>query len=262
MTITKKQYLVIGATALVLVAITVFLVLQNNGSDVPANTTEETTSTTTPTIGDPLDIASAYYDDWLAAIQSTSTDPFLAGLDKDNRLTTSTREYLEKTKEDKTKTVDPVTCQKSIPKRIGAKLAFRLESEAQYLMLARGADKTPEQAIVTLSAINGEWKISKIECTSGEIAPESEFSFENSGFILKGEQPPLNPTVWYLVFNENGKDGHTSPLHFSDKSLCLDTNGNRSVCTPDQFLNPSKAIVKGTMTEEGVDVEQIELQSW
>lgn len=210
-----------------------------------------------PVVGDPLDEVTDFYNDWFDARNSTSTDPYTLGLAMDARLATSVREYIEEA--DKNAEKDPVLCLTALPPRIGAKPVFKLEDSAQYVVLARGVGGvTPDRAVVDLEPVGGKWLITKIECISGESAPEREFEFEKTGHLLKHNQPPLDPNTWYVVFEENGEDGHIAPLFFSETSICVNAGGEESVCQPDNFSNAIQATVKGSMTEAGVEVKRIE----
>jgi len=209
-------------------------------------------------LGISLDVVSPFYNDWLDAAKSTSTDPYQAGLATDSRLSESVKSYIATAQADTESTLDPVLCQSSVPPRIGAKLSYELDGKAQYLLLARGVGVTPEKAVVSLEVVDGAWLITDIECVSGEEGPVREFSFEREGFLLKSPQAPLDPNLWYLVFEENGQNGHTAPLYFDAASMCVANDETESVCEPTQFINPSQALVKGEMTESGVEVKRVE----
>lgn len=219
--------------------------------------TQQTDDNTIAT-GDPLDVVLPFFNAWFEAVNSTSTDPYQAGLANDPHLTTEVQEYIASKQADMG-TLDPVLCQLSTPPRVGAKAVFQVENKAQFMILPRGLDvPVPERAVVDVEGVNGEWKITKIDCVSGESAPESEFSFEKRGYLLKNNEPPLDPDTWYLVFEENGSDGHIAPLFFSETSTCVSPDGTETVCDPNQFTNPSQATVKGGMSEVGVEVNRVE----
>ena len=92
-----------------------------------------------------------------------------------------------------------------------------------------------------------------------EEAPQREFSFERTGNLLKSDVAPLDPDLWYIVFEENGEKGHVAPLYFDDTSMCKAADGSEVVCNPDQFTNAADAVVKGEMSEAGVQVKLVEL---
>lgn len=206
-----------------------------------------------------MDFALTYYNDWLEAMQSTSTDPISAGLVSDSRLQADLQTYLQEY--DYSTELDPVLCQMTTPDRVGAKTSYVLDREAQFLLLARGLEmKSSRQAVVDIVAEDGNWVISGITCTEGESAPEREFTFEREGFLLKSVPPPLDPEYWHLVFEERGIAGHTAPLFFAEDSMCVAVDGTETVCDPDTLPEAGAAIVKGQMTEAGVDVKRIELE--
>ncbi len=209
-------------------------------------------------IGDPMDATMEFYGPWLAAELSTSSDPQTENLLAHPRLTSELSTGLTSALEDTTLEVNPVLCQTSIPPRIGTKLSYRLDTKAEVHVLARGLeDRSTRIAVVTLTAQNGEWVISDITCSNGETAPEREFSFDKEGFLLKNVPPPLNADNWHLVFEENGVMGHTAPLFFSPESTCIATDTTSTVCSPDTFTEPSKALVQGEMAEAGVSVQRV-----
>ena len=111
-----------------------------------------------------------------------------------------------------------------------------------------------------MKATNNLWQITDISCATGELPPEREYSFEQNGFLLKNVPPPLNDDYWHLVFEQQGQPGHTVPLFFDENSQCVGADGITAVCNPDEFIEPSAAIVKGEMQEAGLTVQVVELQ--
>lgn len=208
----------------------------------------------------PVDTTLDFYDSWLAASQSTSTDPYQAGLADDPVLSKELRAKIAKAGENTEAEVDPVLCQAKVPTQIAALPVFEREDEAQVVVVSRDKGAVA-QAIVTLNQSRGGWFINDITCSEGEIAPErGEFSFEQEGFLLKSVVPPLDPEYWHLVFEQGGEKGHAAPLLFGPASMCTSTDGSTSVCSPDQFTETSKAFVQGEMTEAGVNVKKLELR--
>ena len=207
------------------------------------------------------DITSEFYKSWLVAVQSTTTDPYQAGLSTDQLLTDNVRTYLVDAQKDaEVSMIDPVLCLSFVPKRIGVKSIFASDTSAEVQVLARGNDdKASEYAVVGLIAVEGKWKIDAIACMFGESAPDREFPFDREGFLLKGVPPQLDSNFWYLVFEENGKAGHVAPLTFDSSSVCISPEGSESVCDPNQFVNPSQAHVQGGMTEAGAIVQRIQM---
>lgn len=206
---------------------------------------------------DAMDFTLSYYNEWLNAVLSTTTDPVTAGLANDARLHEDVQAYLAEY--DYSNELDPVLCQTAAPNRVGAKASYVMDREAQFLILARGLEeKSSRQAVVDIAAQDGKWVISTITCTEGESAPEREFTFEREGFLLKSVPPPLDPEYWHLVFEERGVAGHTAPLFFNESSICVSIKGEESVCDPDAFVEAEAVLIKGQMTEAGVDVVRIE----
>ena len=208
-----------------------------------------------------VDVVNEFYGAWLEAVQSTDTDPYQAGLSTDVLLSDSVRTYLVTAQQEEGGlNRDPVLCVSSVPPRVGARSIFISDTSAEVQVLGRGSEeKTSEYAVVSLTAVDGMWQISDIACMSGETAPEQEFAFDREGFLLKGVPPQMDPDFWYLVYEENGKDGHIAPLAFDTDSVCISPDGSERVCDPSQFVNPSPARVQGGMTESGAVVQRIQM---
>lgn len=246
----KKQFIVLGAVFLVVV---ISVVLLTRTSDTKQAATESAIPE-----NDPIDVALEFYNDWLAAARSTTTNPYDAGLPNDARLSKTVQDYLVTVNQ--TDDLDFVMCQTETPTRFVTKAVYTFDREAQILVLARGLpEKSSRQAVVDLVAEDGKWVIAGITCTDGESAPEREFTFEQDGFLLKSVPPPLNPDFWHLVFTERGTPGHTVPLFFSDESTCVSVSGDESICNPDSLPEAHAAVIKGQMTEAGVNVVRVEL---
>lgn len=253
----KKQYLIIGILILIVViGASILMGLVGGGNVDTKNDVSEVEEVT----GDPVDITMEFYKQWLSAVQDPATNPFLLGLTANPVISDEVQAKLEAAREDIGTGLDPVLCQSVVPEKIGAKSLSKLDNKAMVMVIARGGDtKSPDQAIVTLDVVKNTWQITDITCASGESAPEQEFAFDKEGFLLKGVPPQLNPSFWYLVFEENGQAGHVAPLTFEATSMCISPEGNEGVCDPDQFTNPSKAHVQGGMTEAGAVVKRIQM---
>jgi len=207
----------------------------------------------------PAEVVLDFYDPWVAARRSTSTDPYQSGLAQAPILSKELSARLVSTEGQPDSEPDPVLCRATIPTQLSARPVFEGEDEAQVLVTSREQGAT-EQALVTLKHLRGGWYINDIECSLGEFAPEQgEFSFEKEGFLLKSVEPPLDPKYWHLVFEENGEQGHVAPLFFGPASMCQKLDGSTAVCDPSTFTETSKALIQGSMTERGVDVERVEL---
>jgi hypothetical protein len=257
-----KQNLIIGGSVILICAAAVLVIMLTHRGSTPFNLggSNNSITVTERSEKDPLDTVVPFYSDWLNAIFSTSSNPYDAGLATDTRLSESVRTYIAEAKANNPTGVDPVLCQTAIPPRVGSKVVFALPDKAQIMMLPRGVGRVPEAALVDLAPSNGEWQITKISCINGESAPEREFSFEKEGYILKG-QAPLDPQYWYAVYEENGQQGYSAPLFFSDASVCVEVDGDERSCDTNWFMNPSPAKIKGEMTESGVEVKRIEFMS-
>lgn len=208
--------------------------------------------------GDPITVVLDFYDPWVKAVQSKLTDPYREELASNPILSRKLRDRLEDAEDRPEGETDPVLCQSSAPKGISARSVFEDEESAQVLVMSTQEGQYG-QAAVTLNKLNGGWYIDDIECSSGERAPEREFSFEKEGHLLKDNVPaPLDPQYWHLVFEQNGQAGHTVPLFFDAESVCENADGDESTCNTDEFAETTKVIVKGEMTESGVEVKRME----
>jgi hypothetical protein len=205
----------------------------------------------------PRDIVLDFYGPWLDAVRSTSTDPYQLGLGEASIFSQAQRAKIAEAKNTASE-IDPVTCQVSAPEKIITKVLYELEDKAQILVFAKD-DDLKGQAVVTLNRLNEGWYIDDISCSAGEVPPDREFTFEKEGFLLKSVVAPLNPEYWHLIYEENGQLGNAVPLFFSGESTCADAEGNTETCDTTKFMETSKALIKGQMTESGVDVIQLEI---
>lgn len=210
---------------------------------------------------DIIDLTLEFFNQWLEDVQSSEVDAFTSANLDTELLNEDVREYIAANRTKNDTDFDPVLCQFTTPERILSRTMYQLEDGAQIMILSRGDDThRQQQSIVTLAVNEDLWQITDITCASGETAPDREYTFEQSGFLLKSVPPPLDSTNWHLVFEQNGQPGHTVPLFFNENSSCIDTSGVSSVCQPDAFIEPSAAVVKGSMQETGATVQVIEFQ--
>lgn len=207
---------------------------------------------------DPLNIVLDFYESWLAAALSTSTDPYREGLTKEPLLSPELRKHILSDRKRTEADIDPVLCQAIIPPEISARPVSQTETMAEVLVLPRRTEN-PAQAVVKLTRLNEGWYIEDIRCTLGEIGPEREFSFDKEGNLLKSVPAPLNSQYWHLVFEENGQPGHFAPLFFTSASACVTLEGIEGTCDQSQFADAMKAKVQGEMTETGVQVKRLTL---
>ncbi len=201
---------------------------------------------------EPVNIVLDFYDSWAAAARATSTDPYQEGLDNEPLLGKDLRDKLADSKEQFETGTDPVLCQTTTPEVITARVSYVLDDEAQILILSRD-EGLGGQSVATLTKLNDGWYISDITCSAGEFGVDREFSFEKDGYVLK------NPALGgiYIIFEEDGVFGNAAPLVFGPQSMCTDVDGNESVCNSDSFGEKEKALVRGQMSEVGVDVQQL-----
>lgn len=246
----RKKVIIGGIAALVLMVIIAVLLLRDREGVVDVLGPQEVV------VGEPIDIVSDFYNAWLDAAKSTSTDPYQSGLPAQPFLSQALREKLEASKGRAAEEIDPVLCRIVPPERVTVRPVFERDNEAQMLVLSR--DKTQfEQTIVTVKRHNDGWYIDDVTCAPGEFAPEREFTFEKEGFLLKSVPPPLDPQYWHIVFEDNEELGHFAPLHFDGESMCKTGEGNETVCFPDQLTDTTKVFIQGQMTEAGVEVKHL-----
>lgn len=245
----NKKTLIISAAALVVFIIAVGLFLSKDYLwPKPAQ----------PVVGEPVDVVLEFYEPWLLAAQSTTTDPYKEGYAKSLLLSPELRNKVAKGKGRVDTEVDPVLCNTFAPLQLSTRLVSQLEGQAQVLVLSRDTVQTG-QAVVDLIQEGEGWYINDITCSPGEFGPEREFSFDTEGFLLKSVVAPLNPAYWHLVFEQRGVAGYAAPLFFGPDSTCISTDKKETVCNPSTFVEPSRAHVKGQMTELGVEVKRVEL---
>ena len=223
----------------------------SSGTDAP-DLSDQAVSTE-----EPIDIVLDFYVDWLAAVASTSTDPYTAGLNTSELLSAGLRSSLATAPEEGG--VDLVLCRTYVPENITAREVFALEDKVQLLVMDKDKEKT-EQAVVTLAKLGEGFYIDTIECSLGEFAPEREFTFVRDGQLLKSVPAPLNADFWHIIFTENNIRGNAAPLFFDDNSMCIEANGGEAVCNPDTFTEAAGATVYGEMSEIGVEVKRIEFR--
>ena len=258
----KSKYIVVALIAGVILVVGLFMGWFSGDKDT--DTIGETGLR--GVAGDPVDVTLDFYELWLSAKKSTSTNPFAEGLTSSMTLSQTMSNKLSELEgklgeED----LDPVLCQLSTPDGLRVRSIFKQEEAVQLLVLATKETKelSSTQASVTLSAHDGLWEITDITCSSGESAPiQGEFSFDREGYLLTNIPAPLDPNSWYLVFEESGTPGHTVALILNNTSTCIATDATESVCSTDKFTQAMKAHVQGGMTEAGVDVKRIEFQEY
>lgn len=204
---------------------------------------------------EPVDVVFDFYRPWLEAVQSTSTDPYQAGLDKWPFLGRELRGQIRAARGVEGG-LDPVLCQTVTPEDFALRVVFEGDAKSEMVVTARKSSST-QQAIVSVLAHDGGWYIDDIRCSPGEIPPEREFSFDAQGTLAKSASAS-STAPWHLTFAENGETGKDVPLFFGPESVCAAADGTAVACVPDSFTEKAKVRVRGEMTELGVTVVRME----
>ena len=249
-----KKIILGGLVALVLIILIVAGVFfkENRAKQMDLGLDGQEISTDTP-----VDIVLDFYNPWLEAVKSTTTDPYKSESVSKKILSDELRMRLMSTEGHPETEIDPVLCQSTIPERVTGRIVSQQEDETRVLVMAKEKELTA-QSVFTLKRHNDGWYIDSISCSLGEFELPREFSFEKEGHLLKSVPPPLDPKTWHIVFEENGELGHAVPLFFDAESSCVSTDKNTAVCTPDQFIEATKIHVYGQMTELGAEVKRLE----
>jgi hypothetical protein len=249
--VNTKKIIIIGGAGLAIAAVLVSL--------FKSDTTRYNASSSEIPQNEALDVTIDFYNAWLQDSLSTTTDPFESGLINSAVLSDEVRAQIRDKQQNKAEgDLDAVFCQSELPGRVGGKEILSLEKEAQIMVLARGLEeRSPYQAVVTLTAVNGNWQISKIECLQGEVPPEREYDFERNGFLLKSVPAPYATGEWHLIYEENGTPGHVLPLFFGAGSVCVAADSTEAVCDPSKFVEPAKVLLQAGMLDTGADVRRV-----
>lgn len=249
-----KKIIAIGLIALGTIALIAWLFYSYSSDTEQTDTITYNQEVST---NDPIDIVLDFYNPWLEAVKSTSTDPYTAGLATTKILSEELRTRIVNSAGRGDTEIDPVLCQTTTPARVTGRIVSEQENEVRVLVMAKEKELTA-QSVFTLKRLNDGWFIADILCSSGEFDIPREFSFEKEGYILKNIQPPYNPEYWHLVFEEAGELGHVVPLLFSAESSCIAVDSSIAVCVPDQFVEAKKVHVYGQMTESGALVTRLQ----
>lgn len=209
--------------------------------------------------GEPVNVALDFYEGWLAARQGEETDPFTAGVLEYDQVGKDLREHLSTFEGKLAETEeDPVLCQSNLPGGFRTLPVYKKEETAQILVMSTTKGQSG-QAVVDMEAKGGLWQITNITCGNAETAPDREFSFDRSGFLLKQVPEPLDSNHWHLVFQEAGVLGHATPLFIDDATVCVTVEGETVTCDDNVLKETAPAHVYGEMSEAGVQVKRIEL---
>ena len=252
-----KKIIIAGIATLLLTG-TAWYLIKHDIINLPTNKSAENSKTQT----DPRKVTMDFYNQWLAAERSTTTDPYASNLLSQGVISPDLRSQIEqKHTAMKPSDQDPVMCQTKNPKSLTAKEVYATTTDAQILIYFRTvSERLPNQALATLHLVDGSWQIQKIEC-SGEVAPISEFNFEQTGSLLKESAvAPLDPKNIYLVYKDGDQPESTVRLIFNASSLCIAKDGSKKVCVTGQLAENTKALIQANMTEEGAVVKKLTLQ--
>ncbi len=255
----NKIVLLIGGGLLVFVSI--FLIWYF----VPTVATDLNGDESTIKDTDPYDVVFDFYSDWLAYVHASGTPAANSALPGERFLTDAAKNALnEAILQTNTDVAIPVICQITAPDSVRAKIVHEVDDRAEIIVYPRyKTDNTSSStntttvsgfSLVNLEKIDGSWRINSISCSRGDIAPESEYSFEQEGYLLKNVPAPLDSNFWHLVFAENGVEGHTAPLLFTASSTCTIRDAAPEICNPESLVEANRAVVKGEMNESGVTV--------
>ncbi len=212
-------------------------------------------------LGEPLDVTLDFYEKWRLAKTSTTTDPYNEGLAKAEVLgAILSKKITDNETAFRNEHKDIVICDESVSKEVKAKEIFSNESKAQIFIFSKDKDTRGIQVIATLTGETGYWKITDISCGVGEQNLNvGEYSFDYEGFLLKQSVPaPLDPQYWHLIFSQENVPGYTTPLFFSDSSICIMEDQTEKVCSEELLFETKKVRVKGDMTEAGLEVKRVE----
>ncbi|MEM9227918.1 MAG: hypothetical protein AAGA45_08105, partial [Verrucomicrobiota bacterium] len=156
-------------------------------------------------------------------------------------------------------TIDPITCQTTIPSRMGAKLVFADERQAEVSVVTRGSEKTTRQVTVRVQRTPTDWEITEHSCIDLANPVTGEFTFIRTGRLAQASVPaPYNNTQWHILYSSDQRVSIV-PLTFDAESQC-ETDGETTTCDPSQFSENALVEVKGDLTEAGAIVRQMSLQ--
>ena len=249
-----KKIIAIGLLALGTIALIAWLFYSYSSDTEQPGTITYTQEVST---NDPTDIVLDFYNPWLEAVRSTSTDPYTAELATAKILSEELRARIVSSAGRGDTEIDPILCQTTTPARVTGRIVSEQENEVRVLIMAKEKELTA-QSVFTLKRLDDGWFIADVLCSSGEFDIPREFSFEKEGYLLKNIQPPYNPEYWHLIFEEAGELGHVVPLLFSTESSCIAVDSSTAVCAPDQFTEAKKVHVYGQMTESGALVTRLQ----
>lgn len=205
----------------------------------------------------PIDVTLDFYEEWLTIRQSASSTSQVRLPEMDvltDELRVRLAESIAAVPE-----IDPLLCTVAVPENILGQVVFATDTAAEVMVYGRNQE-TPERSLATLNLTDNGWMITSISCSNGEVAPEVEFTFEQTGNLLKSSLvAPLDSSRWHLVYTRDEQSGYATPLYFDAASMCISSDGTQTVCVPDTLNEPQSATIKGEMTEAGIKVALLEL---
>lgn len=204
---------------------------------------------------EPIDVLLDFYQPWLDAMQSTTTNPYEIGLEKNPILSVQLREKLKTSSDNQD--IDPVLCQSIVPTKISSRTILEQPDTVQFMVLSREPVQIG-QAAVTLLRLNDGWYIDDISCTQGEVDMFSDGMFESKGVLITNLPSPYDPNIWHLGFTEDALRVKIVPLFFDSESMCVDENNTETICDSNTFIETTMVLLQGDMTEAGVEVTRVE----
>lgn len=206
---------------------------------------------------DPIDAVLNVTESWLDNLQATTSQSLAQFVSEQTSITPALAERLVAAAD---APVDPILCQNFVPSRVGAKVIYTEPSEAQVMVITRGEEKTPNQAIVTVVASQSAWVVSDITCSAGETGgPVGEYTFAETGRLVREQVPTgYDNTRWHLIFTRATTDQVSLvPLTFADDTVC--TVADEIVdCDLNTLSEGDIALVQGSMLESGAAVARLE----
>lgn len=94
-------------------------------------------------------------------------------------------------------------------------------------------------------------------CSATTTTTTASFDFEETGTLTRNT-PGLTPGVWYLLYEETGNPALTMRLSFEDAECIV--NGVRGACERSVFENGLSVTVRGDRENDGVLVEEMEVE--
>ncbi len=211
-------------------------------------------------INDPIDVSSDFANAWLENLQATTTLPLGEFLDTQTVLTKELKSALL-SRADTAGDRDVILCQATMPERIGGKQIYVTDEEAQVSVIPRGGEKSSNQTLVTLGLQKEAWVITGLDCSTGEVAPETGlYNFERAGQLIGPSVPePYDANFWHIVFERDGINGNVVKLLFDSQSVCIE-GSSESTCDTNNLTEAAQAFVQADMTEEGALIKRLEIR--